>query len=172
MPEEEKKEPKFTRAEAHKIFAVSLFNRCWEIMGQESRTTADDDELLHAAHGSAWHWSQIGKPANQQRAQWMLSRVNCVLGRLEAALHHAKRCMQITEENTGEKELKPESGLQDFDMAFAIESMARAHTLLGMKAEGDEFRMLAQSVGETIADEDDRKIFFEEFEKGPWVPLL
>ncbi len=52
-PEEEKKEPKFTRAEAHKVFAVSLFNRCWEIMSQPQRTDADKDELLHAAHATA-----------------------------------------------------------------------------------------------------------------------
>ncbi|MCC6575316.1 MAG: hypothetical protein IT462_16190 [Planctomycetes bacterium] len=169
-PEEEKKEPKFTRAEAHKVFAISLFNRCWEIMGQASMTDADKDELIHAAHGSAWHWSKIGKAVNQQRAQWMISRVNCVLGNVEGAMNGARRCMEFTEASLDGDNFKPDSGLQDFDLAFATEALARAHALAGMAEESAEFRKVAQKFGEAIKDEEDRKIFNEEFEKGPWNP--
>jgi len=36
--------------------AVELFNRAWELMRRAERTAAEDDELLHVAHASRYHW--------------------------------------------------------------------------------------------------------------------
>ena len=40
--------------------AVELFNRAWELMRRAERTAAEDDELLHVAHASRYHWIAAG----------------------------------------------------------------------------------------------------------------
>jgi hypothetical protein len=39
----------------HRRFAAASNNRAWELSVQ-SRSTAEDQEMLNAAHASAWHW--------------------------------------------------------------------------------------------------------------------
>jgi hypothetical protein len=87
------------------------------------RTPEQDDELIDTAHASAYHWLQVGTPANRARSQWQLSRVYVVLGRAEPALHHARRCFDWCE-------AYPEA-LEDWDLAYAHEALARAHALAG-----------------------------------------
>ena len=128
---------------------VDLFNGAWKLMELPKRTSEQDDELIHTAHASAYHWMQVGTPANRARSEWQLSRVYVVLGRAEPALHHARRCLEICESS-------PET-LEDWDLPFAHEALARAHGLAG---EGDEARRHAEAareLGARIADPEDRE---------------
>jgi hypothetical protein len=88
---------------------VDLFNEVWRLM--ESRE--DDDRMLHAAHASAYHWSKAPEcePKNRARSEWMCSRVYAVLGRPEPAIHHAMRCLEITQEHA--------DSMEDWDLPFA-----------------------------------------------------
>jgi hypothetical protein len=108
----------------------------------------DPDELLHCAHASAHHWLKVGTVANRARSEWQCSRVYSVLGRPEPALHHARRCLELCESAPDE--------IEEFDLPFAYEALARAHAVAGDEAAAREWLARARSAGERIADEDDR----------------
>jgi hypothetical protein len=46
-------------------------NRAWELSVQ-SRSAAEDQEMLNAAHASAWHWGMMGTELNRMRATMLL----------------------------------------------------------------------------------------------------
>ena len=133
--------------EAHKKLAVDLFNRVWNLLDKADRTLEEADEMVHAAHASRHHWGVIGTPLEFERGEWQISRVYSVLGRPEAALHHAKRCLEICEAN----------GIADFDIAFAYEALARAHAVAGDKAKAEEYVASAEKATEAIEDEGNRE---------------
>jgi uncharacterized glyoxalase superfamily protein PhnB len=100
--------------------AVELFNRAWKLMEQSARTPAEDDELLHCAHASRYHWIAAGTAINAARGEWQCSRVYTVLGRAEPALHHARRCLEL---------VRQADDAEDWDEPFAHEALARAHAV-------------------------------------------
>lgn len=122
----------------------------WTLLDKPGRSAADDDEMVHAAHASAYHWSLVGTVANRVRSEWQCSRVYAVLGRAESALHHARRCLELAESAPSE--------LEEFDLPFAFEAMARAHAVAGDEAHAREWLARAQAAGEEIGDEDDRAL--------------
>ena len=126
---------------------IELFNRTWALMESPDR---DPDELLHCAHASAYHWlvADGAAPANRARSEWQCSRVYALLGRAEPALHHARRCLEICESAPDE--------IEEFDLPFAYEALARAHAVAGDDAAAREWRDRARTGAERIADEDDR----------------
>ncbi len=136
--------------EGHRRLGVELFNRTWTLMEKDGRTPAQDDELLHCAHASAYHWSLVGTVANRVRSEWQCSRVYAVLGRAEPALHHARRCLALAESAPSE--------LEEFDLPFAFEAMARAHAVAGDEPQAREWLARASAAGEEIDDEDDRAL--------------
>jgi hypothetical protein len=131
----------------HRQLGVDLFNEVWRLM----ETREDDERMLHAAHASAYHWAQAPEcePKNRARSEWQVSRVYAVLGRAEPALHHAQRCLAICEAN-------PEN-LEDWDLPFAYEALARAHRIAGRDEEAGRCEQKARELGERIADVEDRE---------------
>ena len=93
--------------------AADLFNHTWTLLEKPDRTPAEDDEMIHSAHASRFHWGEVGEPFNLARGEWQCSRVYAVLGRAEPALWHARRCLAINEAN-GETRgrLGPRGGLR------------------------------------------------------------
>ena len=138
--------------EWHRKMAVSLFNLVWDLLDKSERTTEEDDKMVHAAHASRYHWGEIGTPLELERGEWQISRVYAVLGRPEAALHHAHRCLAICEANR----------IGDFDLAFAYEGLARAYAAAGQFDKSLEYIRLGEQAGEQIEDEGNRKYFFDE----------
>jgi hypothetical protein len=63
----------------------------------------------------------------------------------EAALCHARRCLDICEEH----------GLDDWDLAYAYEAVARAYRVAGAAPEAAAYAKLSARV--PVADEDDRE---------------
>ena len=126
---------------------VDLFNEVWRLM--ESRE--DHERMLHVAHASAYHWSEACEcePRNRARSEWQVSRVYAVLGWGEPALHHAHRCLEICREH-------PEN-MEEWDLPFAYESLARAHEVAGNRDEARRFTDEARTAGEQIADPEDRE---------------
>jgi hypothetical protein len=128
---------------------VDLFNETWTLMAKEGRTAAEEDELVHSAHASAYHWLQVGTAANRARSEWQCSRMYTVLGRNEPALHHAQRCLEICESAPDE--------LEDWDKPFAYEALARAHAVAGNADEARRYVELARADVEAIVDAEDRE---------------
>ena len=131
----------------HRQLGVDLYNETWRLM--ESR--GDDELMLHMAHASAYHWRQAPecKPKNRARSEWLCSRVYTVLGRAEPALYHAKRCLEICRAD-------PES-MEDWDLPFAHEALARAYRVAGNDAEVRDQEQRARELGEQLADPEDRE---------------
>jgi hypothetical protein len=129
--------------------AVDLFNHTWTLLNRSQRTRAEDDELIHAAHASRYHWGVVGAPVNLARGEWQVSRVYATLKHAVPALYHAQRCLDICQAH----------GIGDFDLAYAYEALARAHVVAGQKSECEKFLALARAAGEQIAEQDDREHF-------------
>jgi DNA-binding transcriptional MerR regulator len=137
--------------DTHRSMAAALFNHAWTLLEAESRDAAQDDEMIHAAHASRWHWSRTGVDDLPQRlavGEWQCSRVYCVLGRAEPALHHAQRCLALAEQD----------GVEDWVYAAACETMARAYRVAGDKAAFDEWRERATAATAAIKDAGDREV--------------
>ncbi len=130
--------------------AVDCFNRAWTLAALPERTPEQDDELIHCAHASRHHWGEVGTAANRGRGEWQCSRVYAVLGRAEPALHHARRCLALVEEH-------PEA-MEDWDLPFAYEALARASSVAGDRAAAEEWLERARTAGDGIADPEEREL--------------
>lgn len=134
----------------HRRLAVDLFNRSWQLLELDGRTPAQDDELVHVAHASRFHWGEVGTAANLARGENQCARVYAALGRPEPALHHANRAVELVRAGG--------DGLEDWDLASALEVLARANLAAGNRKEAEQCVALAQAELETVADPDDREI--------------
>ena len=99
--------------------AVDLFNLVWRFLEKADRTPEDDETMVHAAHASRFYWGEVGTAANWARGDWQLARVYTTLGRIEPALHHAERCLAHC--------LAHPEAMDDWDLPYAYEALARAH---------------------------------------------
>ena len=152
--------------ELHEKLAKHTFNKTWDYLDKKDRTEEDNLNMIHTVHTSRYHWGVLvsngkGGPINLQRGEWIISRVYITLERGEAALYHAKKCLELTEKNK----------IEDFDLAFAYEAMARAFALLKDKKEFDKYNNLAIKAGEKIKKKDDKDYFFGELEGGLWFGM-
>jgi hypothetical protein len=140
----------------HRQLGVDLYNYTWTLLENENRTPDDDDEMLNSTHASAYHWSRAAGagPQNAARGHWQISRVNAVLGRGEAALYHAERCLGLCTEN----------GIGDWDIASAYEALARAHRLAGDDADYRRNLELGREALAQVADEKDREHIEEDLD--------
>jgi DNA-binding transcriptional MerR regulator len=136
-------------AATRRALAAGLFNHVWTLLETSDRSADQDDEMVHAAHASRYHWGEVGEdPAKLAIGEWQCSRVYGVLGRHEPALHHARRCLEITERH----------GIGGWQLASAYEGMARASALAGDRATAADWKSRAQRALESVADNDDREI--------------
>jgi hypothetical protein len=133
----------------HRQLGVDLFNKTWTLMRKDQRTREDDDELLHCAHASAYHWLQVGTQANRARSEWLCSRVYTVLGLPEPALRHARRCLELVDAAPDE--------MEEWDLAAAHEALARAHATARAGDEARKHLELGRAALARIADAEDRE---------------
>jgi DNA-binding transcriptional MerR regulator len=129
--------------------AADLFNRVWTLLEEPSRTPEQDDEMVHAAHASRFHWGEVGEPVRMARGEWQCSRVYCVLGRSEPAHHHARRCLDI---------LQHCEAKEDWDLPFAHEALARAYALAGDPENARLHLDTAMGLCQHVADAEDRAL--------------
>jgi DNA-binding transcriptional MerR regulator len=145
-----------------RLLAAQLFNETWRLMEQEERTRQDDDRMIHTAHASRYHWGQVpaATPAHLARGEWQISRVYTVLGRAEPALHHARRVVDLCQEN----------GIGDWDLAFAYEALARAYAIAGNAEQAREYTDQALAAAEDIAEDEERELVLADLETIPGQP--
>jgi len=150
-------EERYTAKEHHKKSAIESFNLVWSLLDKKDRSKAEDDKMVHAAHTSCFHWGEIGTPLEIERGEWQISRVYSILNRPQSAKYHAERCLEICKENK----------IEDFDIAFAYEAMARASAVAGEKSESEKYTRLAKEAGEKIKSKEDRNYFLSEVKTIP-----
>lgn len=152
--------------EWHEKIAKDCFNKTWDLIDKENRNTNEDNQMVHTAHTSRYHWGVLvankkGEPLNIQRGEWLITHVYTLLKRKEPALHHAKICLKITKNHN----------IGGFDAAFAYEAMARAYASAGDKNNFEKFFKLAEKASEGIDEKEDKEYFEGELEKGEWFNL-
>jgi hypothetical protein len=102
--------------------------------------------MIHAAHASRYHWGVAGTALEAARGEWQISRVYAVLGRAEPAGYHARRSLELCTAND----------YGGFDMAFALEAVARAAALAGDGETCRSYLDRAQDAAARIEDEGNR----------------
>lgn len=132
----------------HRKLGVDLFNFVWTLLDKADRTQDEDDLMAHAAHASAFHWRQAGEAKHFARSEWQCSRVYALLGRPEPALHHAHRCLEWCGRGK----------VEDWDVPFAHEALARAYQVAGDGEAAAVHLALARELGEAIADPEDKEL--------------
>src|SRR4051812_46175231 len=134
-----------------RALAVGLFNRVWQLLETADRTADQDDEMIHAAHASRYHWGEV--PTHERKnlgiGEWQCSRVYAVLGRGEPALHHANRSLAHVEAD-------PDAA--HWLRASSYEALARAHAVAGDREEAGRWRAMAADELAKEPDKDDREI--------------
>ncbi len=142
---------------AHRSFAMECNNRAWDLIVQPMRSPAEDREMLLVAHAAAFHWSKVGTPLNDMRAEVLLAHVLALLGHSREALRYANQVLKFCETNPCE----------DWDLAFAHLEMALALSSANDAAGHRKYYDLARNLGQAIKDGEERVTFMTELERIP-----
>jgi len=151
--------------EQHREQGVALFNHVWEMLEMPDRGPDLDEQMVHAAHASRWHWSQAGEAGGSQQlavGEWQCARVYAVVGRGEPALHHARACLAICEA----------SGLCDWVVAAAYEALARAAAVAGAVEDARAWLERARAATALIAEPEDREVIEADLASVAAMPIL
>jgi hypothetical protein len=138
-------------------FAVECNSRAWELSEQPQRSSAEDLEMLHAAHAAAFHWSKVGNALNTARATMLLAHVHAFLEHGEVALDYAQQSHAII----------ISGGSPDWEMAFSHAVLAHAAYAAGEAALYAEHYAQARDLGDAIANPKDQEIFMASFVRIP-----
>jgi hypothetical protein len=143
-----------------RTLAKSLNREVWDLLAVAGRSAEQAQQMIHAAHASCRLWLDVGAGLNQQRGEWLIAHVYTVLGHAEPALRHAERCMLLTERHRDE--------MEDFDLAYAHEGLARAAALSGNRELAAANKRRSRELGDLIADAEDKQIFDGDYSGGDW----
>jgi hypothetical protein len=140
----------------HRRFAAASNNRAWDLSVQ-SRSPAEDQEMLDAAHASAWHWRKVGTELHRMRATMLLAEVHALLGLGPAALAHAEEM----------REYFLTAGAPDWEVAFVHTVHAHAASAAGDTAKHRTSYESAVAALGNISNEKERRIVADTFSHVP-----
>jgi hypothetical protein len=143
------------QSKMHRWFGVEANNRAWDLIEKRERSVEETDEMLNTARASLYHWSFVGKPINFGRGHGTISMAHSEAGFGEVALREADKYLEYANGEGGE----------DWDVAFALLAKARANFALGNIAEGERLIAEAKKQGESIKEEEEKKVFLDFFAK-------
>ena len=140
----------------HRRFAAAGNNRAWDLSVQ-TRSSAEDQEMLNAAHASAWHWTKVGTELNRMRAVLLLAEVHALLGFGQSALAYAEEMRTYF------------LGVQspDWEVAFVHVVHAHAASAAGDAEKHRTSYALAGTAIEAISSEKERSIVAGTFSHVP-----
>jgi catechol 2,3-dioxygenase-like lactoylglutathione lyase family enzyme len=144
----------------HRFFAVECNNRAWALADQRTRTAAESDELLNAAHAAALHWQHVGTAVNVERARMLLAHAEALAGHGARALRLARAVLDDCSRRD----------TPDWELAFAHAVIANAAAAAGDVQRHRNHYAEAERLGEAIADPEDRRIFGTSFASVPPPP--
>ncbi len=144
-------------ARSHRWHAIECNNLAWKFSDLASRTTRQDEEMLDAAHASAFHWTRVGTDLNAARAAMLLGHVHAALGLGRTALAYAQRSFDYLVAHDP----------PDWEAAFAHAILAHAAFAAGEKSLHQQHHASAGELGKAIADPEDREVFFKTFDLIP-----
>jgi hypothetical protein len=136
---------------AHRWFAVECNNIAWDLVETSERSEAESERMINVAHASCFHWLQVGSALQQQRAQCLLTTVYVRLGYAEAALRHAKKCLELSRDTGGDQTA--------FDRAATYGAAAKAYALAQQSERADELWHTALDAATSVENADEQKLF-------------
>lgn len=151
----------------HRAIGIELNNSVWDELSAgtitETSPVDERERLLYAAYTSTYHWLQVGTVANHLRGEHLISRVAARIGEAEIALRHARRCLELAESHPNE--------VEDWDLAFALEALARAEAATGDTISASSTFARAIAATAAVVDGDDRSVLEGELRREPWFGI-
>jgi hypothetical protein len=138
-------------------FAVECNNRAWRLAEARTRTAGEDEEMLHAAHAAAWHWSKVGTELHQARAAMLLGHVHALLGRGASAMAYARQSFAFVTSRDS----------PPWEVAFAHAILANAAAAARDRELHAKHYAMAKDLGAALADAEEREIFDATFRAVP-----
>jgi len=136
-------------AKWNRRFAIEMNGLAWDHAERPARTPAQEEEMIHAAHAAALHWSRAGTELNRARADMLLGQAHALAGDGKLAMFHARRCQDYYSAHE----------VKDWEIAFVHAVLANAARAAGDEAVYAEHYAMATKLREAIADPEDREIF-------------
>lgn len=140
------KEPDFDLVDAHRFFSGRCFNQAWEFIDKQDRSPAETDDMIQAAHASAWHWRQRPDCVDDRLSvsYWQLSRVYALADESRLASRYADLCLEVSRDRT------------PFLIGYAYEAQARAAATAGDSDAARKHLDKAKECLSQIADSEER----------------
>jgi len=142
-------------------FAIESNNLAWTLAENPARTPAQQEEMLNAAHASAFHWSRVSADLNTARADMLLGQVHALLGNASLAITHARRSYEYITSHES----------PDWEIALAHAVLANAAYAAQEPSLYAKQYALAKSLGDAISDNGDKEIFNRIFTPLPTPPI-
>lgn len=141
---------------SHKQIASQCFNKVWDLLDQTERTPLEQEQMIHLAHTSFWHWTQVEDhtPTNLSIGYWQISRVYAVVGNGEQSIIYANRCLEVS----------LQSEIAPFHIGYAYEAQARAYKVLNQIDQSKEAYEKCLDVSNGIIVEDSKKMLLKDLE--------
>ncbi|MEX0654766.1 MAG: hypothetical protein WD534_07515 [Phycisphaeraceae bacterium] len=146
----------------HHHFAADCFNRTWELIVQRNRTAEQAQQMIHCAHASRWHWSQVADhtPNNLAIGDWLLARVYALTERPDEAMSYARPALQLAVDHD----------LGPFFIAYGHEAVARAAAVADDVATCSRHTQQMHAAILNITDSEDRDMLLQDLDAFPIVP--
>jgi hypothetical protein len=141
----------------HRHFAVSAFNRSWDLLDATDRDEAADDEMLAVAFASRWHWGAVGTVENQALGDHQIAKVASALGLADLALRFAGRALAAARAENWD----------GWRRASVYEGMARACHAAGDVEGRDGWLNRAREALDAIGDPEERAVIEEQLAQIP-----
>ena len=123
----------------------------------QTRSGAEDQEMLNVAHASAWHWGKVGTELNRMRAAMLLAEVHALLGLGTSALRYAEEI----------REYFLRVGAPDWETAFVHTIHAHAAFAAGEAAGHRTSYALAAAALGAVTNENERRNVASTFNQVP-----
>jgi hypothetical protein len=144
-------------ARTHRWHAIECNNVAWALSELPARTAGQNEDMLHAAHAAAFHWSKVGSDLQRARAAMLLAHVHAALERGTTALPYARASFDYLVEHDP----------PDWELAFAHAILAHAAHAAGDVDLHRRHFATAKELGSAIANPQDKAIFLKTFERLP-----
>jgi hypothetical protein len=138
-------------------FAIELNNLAWTLAENPARSPAQREEMLHAAHASAYHWSRVGGELHKIRADMLLGLVHALSGNGPLAIAYARRAHEYITAHES----------PDWEVALAHAVFAKAAYAAQEATLYAEQYALAKRCGDAISDIEEKEIFDRVFTQLP-----
>ena len=141
---------------SHKQLAVNSFNAVWDLLDLPERTKEEEEKMIHLAHTSLWHWSQVEDHTakNLSIGYWQLSRVYSTARLGERAVYFGNQCLEVSLEHN----------IEPFYIGYAYEALCRAYALLGQRDDSKKANSTALEYVQQIVDENSKEMLVKDLQ--------